>query len=103
MDWAIYVAFGALVAALLAVTVLWLNEARENQTTKKILMTLDELTVKVERNTTITGSAIVLIQGLAEQLRQIANDPAKILALATQLDAADDSLAAAITANTPAA
>ncbi len=67
---------------------------------RSLHMTLTELTAKVQANTTVTESAITLIQGLAQQLRDAATDPAAIQALADQLDAADSSLAAAVTANT---
>jgi hypothetical protein len=66
-------------------------------------MTLTDLKAKVQKNTDVASSAVTLINGLAEQLRTLANDPAAIQALADQLDSTDSSLAAAITANTPAA
>ena len=64
---------------------------------------LDALTLQVQATTDVETSAIVLIQGLATQLAAIKDDPAKIAALSVSLKASADSLAAAITANTPAA
>jgi hypothetical protein len=62
---------------------------------------LDALTAQVTANTDVENSAILLIQGIAAQLAAIKDDPAKIAALATSLKASADSLAAAVTANTP--
>jgi hypothetical protein len=62
----------------------------------------DALVAQVTANTTVEGSAITLIQGLAAQLA--ANPtPAQVSALSSQLKTSADALAAAITANTPAA
>lgn len=65
------------------------------------------LTAKVAANTTVEQSAVTLIQGLKAQLDALANqdtiDPADVKALADKLGTDDDSLAAAVTANTPAA
>jgi cephalosporin hydroxylase len=62
---------------------------------------LDRLTAQVAATTTIEQSAITLIQGIAQQLRDAATDPAKITALADSLHTSADALAAAVTANTP--
>jgi hypothetical protein len=66
---------------------------------------LTTLTAQVAQNVTVEGSAITLIQGIAAQLAAAiaANDPAALDALQAELAASDTSLAAAITANTPAA
>ena len=66
---------------------------------------LDALTAQVAANTTVEGSALTLIQGLAKQLADAiaAGNPAALTALQTQLKTSADALAAAITANTPAA
>ncbi len=63
-------------------------------------MTLDELQAQVTQNTQVEQSAIVLIQGLAAQIAANATDPAKIQALADQLNTSATALAAAVTANT---
>lgn len=64
---------------------------------------IDDLAVKVARNATVTGSAIVLIQGIKAALDAAGTDPVKLAALGASLDSADDELAAAISANTPSA
>ena len=64
---------------------------------------LDALTVQVAANIQVEQSAITLIQGIAAQLTALKNDPAAITALADSLKSSADNLAAAITANTPAA
>jgi len=63
---------------------------------------VDALTKQIEANKTISGSAIILIQGLAAKIEASKNDPVALQALADSLRADDDALAAAITANTPA-
>lgn len=72
---------------------------------KEVIMSteLDALTVQVEQTMNVEQSAITLIQGIAQQLAEIKEDPAKVQALSDQLKTSADSLAAAITANTPAA
>jgi len=62
---------------------------------------LDALTLQVSETNTVIQSAIVLIQGLAARLAAIANDPAAIMALVTELDTQEQALAAAVVANTP--
>jgi hypothetical protein len=66
---------------------------------------LSTLQTEVSANSDAVQSAVTLISGLAQQLKDAlaANDPAAIQALADQLDANTQSLAAAVTANTPAA
>lgn len=64
---------------------------------------LDDLTAQVTENTTLEGSAIQLIQNIAAALAAAGTDPAKLAALQSQLKTSADALAAAITANTPAA
>ncbi len=73
--------------------------------TKENLMSaeLDALAVQVKANTDLEASAVSLIQGIAAQLTALKNDPAAITALSTQLASSASALAAAITANTPAA
>lgn len=63
---------------------------------------IDALKAAVERNTSVTDSAVVLIQGLAQQIKDAADDPAQLQALAAQIDKEAGELAAAVTAGTPA-
>jgi len=68
-----------------------------------IMADLSTLESAVQSNTDVEQSAIALINGIAAQLAAAATDPAKVKALADQLAANSASLAAAVTANTPAA
>jgi hypothetical protein len=70
-----------------------------------IMADLTSLTAQVAQNTSVEGSALTLIQGIAAQLAAAiaANDPAAIQSLQDQLSASATALAAAIAANTPAA
>lgn len=70
---------------------------------------LDNLTAQVATNVEKEGAAITLIQGLVIQIQTLIaeiaaqkEDPVKIQALADELKTSADSLAAVITANTPA-
>ncbi len=69
---------------------------------KKMSVSLDRLTTEVNENTAVIDSAVTLINGLAQQIRDAVDDPAKLNALADELDAKSNALAAAVTANTPA-
>lgn len=64
---------------------------------------LQALSDQVAANSTVTKSALALINGLAAQILASVNDPAALTALAASLKNDDDSLAAAVSANTPAA
>lgn len=67
----------------------------------KMSVSLDRLTTEVSENTSVIESAIVLIEGLAQALRDAAADPAAVNALADRLDAQSNALASAVAANTP--
>lgn len=66
---------------------------------------LDDLRKQVQKNSDLEESAVTLIQGIAQQLKDAiaAGDPAALTTLAAQLDTSARDLAAAIAANTPAA
>jgi hypothetical protein len=68
-----------------------------------IMATLADLQVKVAENTTVVGSAIILLQGLKQKLDEAiaANDPAAIQALSDEIGTATQALATAVQANTP--
>ena len=70
---------------------------------KAMSLVLDNLKAQVARNTSLEQSAIALIQGLAQQIRDAAGDPAALAELATNLETSATSLSDAIVANTPAA
>lgn len=68
-----------------------------------IMADLTALQAKVQAATDVEQSAILLLQQLSADLKAAATDPAKVQALADELDAKTQALAAAIVANTPAA
>ena len=70
---------------------------------KTIMADLTALTAQVEANTTVEGSAITLLNGLAAQITALKNDPVALAALANSLKSSGDALAQAITDNTPSA
>ena len=64
---------------------------------------LDALTAQVKANSSLLDSATTLINGIAARITAAGTDPAALKALTDELKAKDDALAAAVTANTPAA
>jgi predicted HAD superfamily Cof-like phosphohydrolase len=62
----------------------------------------DNLATAVRRETDVVSSVTTLISGLAAQIKQTSDDP-QVQALADQINANSDTLANAVTANTPAA
>lgn len=72
---------------------------------ERIMAVLDDLTANVTANTSAVQSAITLLGNLKAQLDAAiaSGDPAKLQALSDALGKNDTDLAAAITANTPAA
>ena len=80
-----------------------LNQLLQKET--EMAVDLTNLTAAVAAETTVTASAITLLQQLAAQIAALAKqptvDPAALQAFADTLNANATSLAAAITANTP--
>ena len=75
-----------------------------NLKNESIIMTdLTQLTQAVNDSVTVEESAITLLNGLKAQLDAAGTDPVALKALSDSLAAEKDKLAAAITANTPAA
>ena len=68
----------------------------------QIMAAIDDLTTQVAANTTVEGSAVTLINGLAAQLKAAGTDPVKLAALQASLKTSADALAAAVAANTVA-
>ena len=64
---------------------------------------LTALTAQVTANTTVEGSAVTALNGLAAQIASLKNDPVALQGLSDQLKTSSDALAQAIVANTPAA
>lgn len=69
---------------------------------EKIMATLDQLTADVAADTSAVNSAVTLINGLAQQIKDAGTDPVALKALTDQLEANTASLSAAVVANTPA-
>jgi hypothetical protein len=63
-----------------------------------IAAALATLTTSVTNTEGVVASAVVAFQGIAAQMVALANDPAAITALASQLDTGAQNLAAAIPA-----
>lgn len=61
---------------------------------------MDRLTQEVADTKTSVDSVITLVEGLAQQIRDNAGDPAALNALADELDAQQGRISAAVTANT---
>lgn len=70
---------------------------------KTMSAALDRIRAEVEESRAVSQSAIALLNGLSAQIRDLKDDPAALEALADALDADTNALAAAVTANTPAA
>ena len=67
---------------------------------EKIMATLSDVQAAVTAEDTVIDSAIALIQGLAAQIAALAPNQAAIDALAADVKAKSDALAAAVAANT---
>lgn len=63
---------------------------------------MTDLQAEVAETETVVASAIVLLKGLSERIKEAGTDPVKLRALTSQLDAKNAELAAAIVENTPA-
>jgi hypothetical protein len=63
---------------------------------------LDRLTASVKANADAGQSAAILLAELSGLIRSSVNDPVALTKLANDLDAQRQTLAAAVTANTPA-
>jgi hypothetical protein len=70
---------------------------------ENIMAELDDLKAQVEANRTVSQSALTLINGIAARIAAAGTDPAALKSLTDSLKSDDDALAAAVTANTPAA
>lgn len=64
---------------------------------------LDALKAKVQQTTDATASVSTLVAGLAQQIRDLKDDPAALQALADQLETDNAALGKLVTDNTPAA
>ena len=69
----------------------------------KLMATLADLQAEVAAEDTVIDSAVTLIQGLADQVKNLQPNQAAIDALAADIKGKSDALAAAVAANTPVA
>lgn len=70
---------------------------------EKIMAQIDDLEAELARNTSVDQSVLALITDLLAQVEAAKTDPVRIQAVIDKFRANDDSLAAAVAANTPAA
>jgi peptidoglycan hydrolase CwlO-like protein len=63
---------------------------------------LENLRQQVQQNNNVIQSAVTLINGIADRVRQAQTDPGALQALADNLASQDQALAQAVAANTPA-
>jgi hypothetical protein len=68
---------------------------------KRMTQATDNLAAAVRRETDVVSSVTTLISGLAAQIKAASSDP-QVQALADQINANSDTLARAVSANTPA-
>lgn len=76
---------------------------RIDQRTIQMSADLTRISAEVSEISTVTDSAIALLNDLSQRIRDNATDPAALNALADALDSKGNALAAAVAANTPAA
>jgi cell division septation protein DedD len=95
-------ALTAMAPAIVSVIILLLTLHRIET---RLMSSLSDLQAAVAAQTSVTASAVTLIQGLATEISAAAasNDSAALEQLASQLQSSTASLAAAVSANTPAA
>lgn len=75
---------------------------RQTQQGAATVASIEELQAEVSQNTDAVGSAVTLINGLAQQIRDAVaqNDPAALQAVVDQLEANSSALAQAVAENT---
>lgn len=67
----------------------------------RMSVAMDNIAREVAETKTAVDSAIVLINGIADRIREAGVDAVKLEALSAELDAKANELAAAVVANTP--
>ena len=71
------------------------------ESTKAMSQALDNLKKEVTETKGAVASILALVEGLAQQIRDNAEDPVALNAMADELDQQQQAIAAAVTANTP--
>jgi ATP adenylyltransferase/5',5'''-P-1,P-4-tetraphosphate phosphorylase II len=79
------------------------NDNQQGELMSQISDAIDALETKITNLTTVEQSAVALLNGLAQQIRDNANAPAKLNELAAKIDSDASDLASAVSANTPTA
>lgn len=79
------------------------NTANNTLNLEALMADFTALTAEVEANGDAVDSAITVLNALATQIANAADDPAEIMAIAEQLAGNSTRLAEAVAANTPAA
>jgi methyl-accepting chemotaxis protein len=74
-----------------------------NQRTIEMSAEIDRITASVTNLTTVDDSLVALVTNLAQTIRDNADNPAALNALADKLDAEKQKVSDAVTANTPSA
>lgn len=77
--------------------------SQQSQQLEHIMSALTDLQAAVAAEDTVIASAVALLNGLGAQIAALTPDQAAINALAADVTAQAAALAAAVTANTPAA
>lgn len=70
---------------------------------ERIMTALEELETEVKENSDVIDSAVTLIKGLAQLVKDAGTDPVKLRNLVTLLDTKAKELAQVVVENTPAA
>lgn len=69
---------------------------------EKIMAELDDLKAEIARNTSVSQSAVLLLQGVTQKIEAAKTDPNAIQQLVNELRSNTDSLAQAVAQSTPA-
>ena len=96
--------FMVLLAVLALSALTYFNLIRTAKKGATIMATVMDMKAAVEQDTSVTNSAVILIQSLAAKIQELINqgaDPAALQALVDELNANNATLAAAVAANTP--
>jgi hypothetical protein len=88
--------------AIILLKALTRETRKQTKDGKTIMADLSRITSSVAANGTVIGSAVTLIEQIAEALRNAGSDQGAIDALAADLEAQAAALAAAVAANTSA-
>jgi len=99
----LWIIFATQIIILLVLSSLWGKVDNLEGKEEDEMATLNDLQNEVTALTTVEESAEALISGLSAQLKAAGTDPAAIQKVIDDLDAGKTALAAAVTANTPAA